>query len=70
MLNGSGSRRCRRDVVRAGGRARRTNSNIWRHWVPTTMACMRKLIVSNFQTLDGYYESANRTFDRFFDYFH
>jgi hypothetical protein len=31
---------------------------------------MRKLIVSNFQTLDGYYESASRTFDRFFDYFH
>jgi dihydrofolate reductase len=31
---------------------------------------MRKLIVSNFQTLDGYYESANKTFDRFFDYFH
>ena len=31
---------------------------------------MRKLIVSNFQTLDGYYESANRTFDRFFDFWH
>src|SRR5215470_5568452 len=31
---------------------------------------MRKLIVSNFLTLDGYYESANKTFDRFFDYFH
>jgi dihydrofolate reductase len=31
---------------------------------------MRKLIVSNFQTLDGYYESINKTFDRFFDYFH
>ena len=31
---------------------------------------MRKLIVSNFQTLDGYYESTNKTFDRFFDYFH
>ena len=31
---------------------------------------MRKLIVSNFLTLDGYYESANRTFDRLFDYFH
>jgi hypothetical protein len=30
---------------------------------------MRKLIVSNFQTLDGCYESANKTFDRFFDYF-
>jgi dihydrofolate reductase len=30
---------------------------------------MRKLIVSNFQTLDGYYESSNKTFDRFFDYF-
>jgi len=28
---------------------------------------MRKLIVSNFQTLDGYYEAANKTFDRFFD---
>ena len=31
---------------------------------------MRKLIVSNFQTLDGYYESTNKTFDRFFEYFH
>lgn len=30
---------------------------------------MRKLIVSNFQTLDGYYESTDKTFDRFFDYF-
>jgi dihydrofolate reductase len=48
----------------------RTKSNIWPRWVPTTIACMRKLIVSNFQTLDGYYESANKTFDRFFDYFH
>jgi len=31
---------------------------------------VRKVIVSNFQTLDGYYESAEKTFDRFFDYFH
>jgi dihydrofolate reductase len=31
---------------------------------------MRKLIVSNFQTLDGYYESTSKTFDRFFDYWH
>jgi hypothetical protein len=31
---------------------------------------MRKLIVSNFLTLDGYYESAGKTFDRFFDYWH
>jgi dihydrofolate reductase len=31
---------------------------------------VRKLIVSNFLTLDGYYESANKTFDRFFDYWH
>ena len=31
---------------------------------------MRKLIVSNFQTLDGYYEAADKTFGRFFDYFH
>ena len=29
---------------------------------------MRKLIVSNFQTLDGYYESTDKTFGRFFDY--
>ncbi len=29
---------------------------------------MRKLIVSNFQTLDGYYESTDKTFLRFFDY--
>jgi dihydrofolate reductase len=31
---------------------------------------MRKLIVSNFLTLDGYYESTDKTFNRFFDYFH
>ncbi len=31
---------------------------------------MRKLIVSNFQTFDGYYEAKNKTFDRFFDYFY
>jgi hypothetical protein len=31
---------------------------------------MRKLIVSNFLTLDGYYEAANKSFDRFFDYWH
>lgn len=30
---------------------------------------MRKLIVSNFQTLDGFYESTDKTFGRFFDYF-
>jgi hypothetical protein len=27
------------------------------------MACMRKLIVSKFLTLDGYYESVSKTFD-------
>ena len=31
---------------------------------------MRKLIVSNFLTLDGYYESANKTMDPLFAYFH
>ena len=31
---------------------------------------MRKLIVSNFQTLDGYYESTDKTFEGLFDYFH
>lgn len=31
---------------------------------------MPKLIVSNFLTLDGYYEAVNKTFDRFFDYWH
>ncbi len=31
---------------------------------------MRKLIVSNFATLDGYYESKNKTFDKFFDHYH
>ncbi len=31
---------------------------------------MRKLIVSNFITIDGYYEAADKTFGRFFDYFH
>ena len=30
---------------------------------------MRKLLVSNFQTLDGYYESEDKTFHRFFGYF-
>jgi dihydrofolate reductase len=30
---------------------------------------MRKLIVSNFMTLDGYYESTDKTFHRFFEYF-
>lgn len=30
---------------------------------------MRRLLVSNFQTLDGYYESEDKTFHRFFDYF-
>ena len=30
---------------------------------------MRKLIVSNFQTLDGFYESEDKTFHRFFDHF-
>lgn len=30
---------------------------------------MGKLIVSNFLTLDGYYESRDKTFGRFFDYF-
>src|SRR5215472_5995343 len=37
---------------------------------PATLASMRKLIVSNFLTLDGYYESLNKTFDGLFDYFH
>ena len=31
---------------------------------------MRKLIVDNFVTLDGYYEAKNKTFDAFFDYYH
>jgi dihydrofolate reductase len=31
---------------------------------------MRKLIVSNFVTLDGYYERKDKTFDSFFDYYH
>ena len=31
---------------------------------------MRKLIVSNLITLDGYYEAKNKTLDGFFDYFH
>jgi dihydrofolate reductase len=31
---------------------------------------MPKLIVSNFLTLDGYYESASKSFDQFFDYWH
>jgi dihydrofolate reductase len=31
---------------------------------------MRKLIVGNFVTLDGYYEAKNKTFDSFFDYYH
>jgi dihydrofolate reductase len=31
---------------------------------------MRKLIVSNIQSLDGYYEGRNRSLDALFDYFH
>ena len=31
---------------------------------------MRKLIVSNLVTLDGFYEKKNKTLDGFFDYFH
>jgi dihydrofolate reductase len=31
---------------------------------------MRKLIVSNFVTLDGYYESKDKTFNKFFDHYH
>ncbi len=31
---------------------------------------MRKIIVSNFMTLDGFYERKNKTFDAFFDYYH
>jgi dihydrofolate reductase len=31
---------------------------------------VRKLIVSNFVTLDGYYERKDKTFDGFFDYQH
>jgi dihydrofolate reductase len=30
---------------------------------------MRKLLVSNFLTLDGYYESRDKTFGKFFEYF-
>ena len=30
---------------------------------------MRRLLVSNFLTLDGYYESKDKTFGRFFDHF-
>ena len=31
---------------------------------------MRKLIVSNFVTIDGFYESKDKTFDNFFKYYH
>jgi dihydrofolate reductase len=31
---------------------------------------MRKLIVSNFVTLDGYYEAQDKTFTSFFEYYH
>ena len=31
---------------------------------------MRKVIVDNFVTLDGYYEAKNKTFDAFFDHYH
>jgi dihydrofolate reductase len=31
---------------------------------------MRKVIVCNFVTLDGFYESKDKTFDAFFDYYH
>lgn len=31
---------------------------------------MRKVIVCNFVTLDGFYEAKDKTFDAFFDYYH
>jgi hypothetical protein len=31
---------------------------------------MRKLIVSNLVTLDGYYEGVDKSVDSLFDYFH
>ena len=31
---------------------------------------MRKLIVSNFVTLDGFYEGANKSINSLFDYYH
>ena len=31
---------------------------------------MRKLIVSNFVTLDGYYEGKDKRINSLFDYFH
>src|SRR5512141_2395575 len=31
---------------------------------------MRKLIVNNFVTLDGYYEGKNKNIDSLFDYYH
>jgi hypothetical protein len=31
---------------------------------------MRKLIVSNFVTLDGYYEDKNKSINSLFDYYH
>jgi dihydrofolate reductase len=31
---------------------------------------MRKLIVNNFVTVDGYYESKDKTIDRLFEYYH
>lgn len=31
---------------------------------------MRKIIVSNFMTLDGFYERTNKSFDAFFDHYH
>ncbi len=31
---------------------------------------MRRLIVSNFVTVDGFYESKDKTFNAFFDYYH
>ena len=31
---------------------------------------MRKLIVSNFVTVDGYYEAKDKTIDGLFEYYH
>lgn len=31
---------------------------------------MRRIVVSNFSTIDGYYEAKDKSFDKFFDYFH
>jgi hypothetical protein len=43
---------------------------IARPGLPSRSSIMRKLIVSNFVTLDGYYEGKDKSINSLFDYYH